>query len=94
MGKEKKKLNQNSCPTYDNLLIARDLWQVHYQILLLISLKEFVGLNVNTVMIMKKSECRIKYKDCECDLEYVNVKDDLIYTDVFVLTRITKKSLT
>ena len=45
-------------------------------------------------MIMKKSECRIKYKDCECDLEYVNVKDDLIYPDVFVVTRITKKSLT
>ena len=34
--------------TYCNLLIARDLWQVHYQILSIILLKYFIKLNVNT----------------------------------------------
>ena len=34
--------------TYYNLLIAQDLWQAYYQILSIISLKEFIKLNVNT----------------------------------------------
>ena len=33
---------------YYNLLKAQDLWQTHYQILLIIFLKEFINLNVNT----------------------------------------------
>ena len=36
-----------------NLLIVQDLWQAHYQILLLIWLKEFMILNVNMDMIIK-----------------------------------------
>ena len=32
---------------YYNLLIVQDLWQVHYQILSTIFLKEFIELNVN-----------------------------------------------
>ena len=36
-----------------NLLIAQDLWQVHYQILLRILLKEFIKLNVNTDTLIK-----------------------------------------
>ena len=36
-----------------NLLIAQDLWQVHYQILLIILLKEFIKLNVNTDTLIK-----------------------------------------
>ena len=31
----------------------RDLWQVHYQILLIIFLKKFIELNVNTDTIIK-----------------------------------------
>ena len=36
-----------------NLLIAQDLWQAHYEILLIILLKEFRNLNANMDMIMK-----------------------------------------
>ena len=39
--------------TYYNLLIAQDLWQVHYQILLIIFLKEFIESNVNTGTMIK-----------------------------------------
>ena len=38
---------------YYNLLIAQDLWQVHYQILSIIFLKEFIELNVNSDKIIK-----------------------------------------
>ena len=57
----------------------QDLWQAHNQILLIFLLKEFIKLNVNTDIIIKKCEtCGIKYKNCECCLEYTSVKDDLI----------------
>ena len=39
--------------TYDNLLIAQDLWQAHYQILSIIFLKEFTKLTVNSDTISK-----------------------------------------
>ena len=39
--------------TYYSLLIVQDLWQIHYQILSIIFLKEFIELNVNTDMMMK-----------------------------------------
>ena len=39
--------------TQYNLLIAQDLWQVLYQILSLICLKEFIESNVNTNMMIK-----------------------------------------
>ena len=32
---------------YYNLFIAQDIWQVHYQILPIIFMKEFIELNVN-----------------------------------------------
>ena len=38
---------------YYNLLILQDLWQAHYQILLIIFLKEFIELNVNLDTMMK-----------------------------------------
>ena len=44
---------QNMYLTNYNLLIAQDLWQVHYQILPIIFLKEFIKLNVNTDTILK-----------------------------------------
>ena len=39
--------------TYYNLLIMQDLWQAHYQIFLIIFLKEFLELNVNSDIAMK-----------------------------------------
>ena len=42
--------------TYYNLLIAQDLWQVLYQILLIIFLKEFIKLNVNMDTIIKNAK--------------------------------------
>ena len=39
--------------TYYNLLIVQDLWKAHYQILLIIYLKDFIELNVNTNMTLK-----------------------------------------
>ena len=64
---------------YHNLLIAQDLWQAHYRILSLIFLKEFIELNVNTDMMIKKCEtCGIKRKYCNCFREYGNFKDDFI----------------
>ena len=50
----KKKL-QKIYFTYYSLLIAQDLWQVHYQILSIIFLKKFVELNVNSMMMMIKN---------------------------------------
>ena len=39
--------------TYYDLLLVRDLWQAHYQILSIISLKVFIKLNVNTDTMIK-----------------------------------------
>ena len=47
-----EKLHKIYLPFY-SLLIAQDLWQAHNQILLIISLKEFIALNVNTNMKIK-----------------------------------------
>ena len=52
-GKWRKKYKQYN---YHNLLIAQDLLQAHYQILSIIFLKEFIELNVNTDMMLKKCE--------------------------------------
>ena len=55
-----------------------DFWQGHYQIYLMVLLKDFIKLNVNTgAMIKKCGTCRIIYKECKCFLEYRSVKDDL-----------------
>ena len=37
--------------TYCSLLIVQDLWQVYYQIMSIIFLKEFIELNVNLDMM-------------------------------------------
>ena len=37
--------------TYHNLLIAQGLWHVHYQILSIIFLKDFIKLNKNIVTV-------------------------------------------
>ena len=53
--KIEKKL-QNPHPTDYNLLIVQDSWHyqmAHYQILLIILLREFIKLNLNTGTIIK-----------------------------------------
>ena len=50
-----KKL-QKVCLVDYKLLLAKDFWQVHYQILLIISLKKFIKLNVNMNMMIKNVE--------------------------------------
>ena len=56
-----EKKSQKSYLADHNFMIAQHLWQVHYQILLIILLKEFIKLNGNMDMIIKKGEtCGIK----------------------------------
>ena len=50
--KKEKKL-QKPYPIDYNSLKVQDLWQAYYQILLIILLKEFVKLNVNTNRMIK-----------------------------------------
>ena len=50
--KNGEKLQKIYLPYY-NLLIAQNLWQAHYQILSIISLKEFIELNVYSDMTIK-----------------------------------------
>ena len=50
MGTKLQKLYLTNC----NLLTAQDLWQTHYQILLIIVLKKFIKLTIN--MDMKGAE--------------------------------------
>ena len=74
-----EKIEQRIYLIYYNLLIAQGLWEAHYQILSKMFLEEFLELNVNTDMMIKKCKtCEIRYKNCDCFLEYTNFKDDLI----------------
>ena len=50
-----KKL-QKPYPTGFYLLTVQDLWQAHYQILLIILLKKFIKLNVKMDMIKKNAK--------------------------------------
>ena len=62
MEKKLKKISRLQFPDY-NLLKTQDLWQVHYQILLIILLKEFIKVKVNTDMMinnMKLAELSAK----------------------------------
>ena len=65
--------------SYYNLMMAQDLWKAHYQILSKVFLKEFIKLNLNMdIMIKKCGTCRTTYELCDCFLEYTNFKYDLI----------------
>ena len=75
--KREKKL-QKPYLTNQNLLTAQDLWQAHYQILLIILLRKFIKLNTKMNRQKKCEAFGIKDKDCECCLIYANVKDDLL----------------
>ena len=56
MFKESVKIDklQITCPTNYSFVMVQDLWRVRYRILSVISLKEFITLNANTGMIIKK----------------------------------------
>ena len=69
---------QKGYHTDQNVLIAPDFWQARYGILLIILLKEFIKLNVNTeTMIKTYKNCRVKYKYCNSFVEHKNIKDNL-----------------
>ena len=85
-------------------MIAQDLWEAPYQILLMVLLKEFIEFIVNMEMIIKKyGTCRAKYNDCECFRDYAIYKEDSIeyWTKillieprfVYVVPRIIKKKV-
>ena len=63
--------------TYHNLLIAQDLWQAHYQILLIMFLKEFIEPNGNTGTMIKNAKL-VELNISTVYLEYTNFKDGLI----------------
>ena len=72
--KMEKKL-QKMYLAYYNLFIVQDLWQVHYQTLSIIFLREFIELIVILGTMIKKCQtCRIKYKYCDWFLEYATLK--------------------
>ena len=50
---KKKEKSQKLYLTDYNLLIMQDLWQAHYQIFLIILLKELIKLNVNTDTVIQ-----------------------------------------
>ena len=58
---------QKPYPTDYNLLIVQDLWQAHYQVLLIIVLKEFIKLNVNRNTVVKK----VKLTELNTDTDIV-----------------------
>ena len=62
MNKEVARINKNGEEIIKNvsynLLIAQDLWQGHYQILLITFLKEFIELNVNSNIAIKNVKLR------------------------------------
>ena len=66
--------------TYYSLLIVQDLWQAHYvsKILSVIFLKEFIGLNVNTKMMIKNLELRELDISIDSAFLKIHFKDDLI----------------
>ena len=75
------------CLTNCNSLIADDLWQAHYQFLLIILLKEFIKLNANTDTIIKNT-----INNCNF-CKYTNVKDDLVLYKCFCCNRNYQKRI-
>ena len=88
-----KKL-QNTYLRYYNLLIVQSLWQVHYQILSIIFLKEFFKSNVNMDTIIKN----VKHSELNTKLAIVflntkTLKMFLQNTNVNIVTKMINKSL-
>ena len=55
----------------------KDLWQARNQILPIISLKEFMKLNVNIGMMIKNAKY-LEFNANIASLEYAIIKDDLL----------------
>ena len=55
----------------------QEFWQAYYQVLPIISAREFIKLNAHMDMITKTMKYGIKYKDCRCCAEHTNVEYDL-----------------
>ena len=81
--------------TYYNLLIAKYLWQAHYQILSIIFLKEFIELNVNTDMMIKNVKlAELNISSVTVFLNIQTLKMTYWNTNTFVVTKIINTSLT
>ena len=70
-----KKKSQKPYLTNYNLFIAQNLWQAHYQTLLIILLNEFIKLtaNINTKIKTVKLFL-IKNKDRECCFQFNTIQ--------------------
>ena len=56
-----------------------NLWQVHYQVLLILLQKEFIKINVKIVIVfsnMNVSKTLIKHKCLSCNKDYSNKLDE------------------
>ena len=70
--------------TYCNLLIVKDLWQAHYQILSIIFLKELIAHNVNADTMIKN----VKHVEL-----YVSIQNAFLNTKVLKYSLIEYKCL-
>ena len=61
---------EKTCPTDYNLLIVQNFWEACYQVLLIILLKEFIKLNVNTNTMIKN----VKLEELNINIETVLLK--------------------
>ena len=61
---------EKTCPTDYNLLIVQNFWEACYQVLLIILLKEFIKLNVNTNTIIKN----VKLEELNINIETALLK--------------------
>ena len=104
MKKEKKSQKPNL--TYYNLLIVQDLWRAHYQILLIVSLKFFIKLNVNAHRTIKKcwmlQRLRVlswiykllrKYKCLCCNKNYHKKFDENLKKQLFHIYKFSKNDI-
>ena len=86
-----KKLQKTYLTNY-NLLIAQDLWQAHYQVLLIILLEKFIKLNVNTNTLIKN--VKLVELNTKIAIGSLNIQTlNMIWwnTNVYVVIRITKQ---
>ena len=79
-------------PTDYNLLMAHNLWHTHYQILLIILLKEFIKLNLDQDTIIKNvKRAKLNTKVATAFLNTQSLKMILLNKNVYSVTKITKK---
>ena len=69
-----EKILQKIYDKYYNLLIVPDLWQAHYHVLSIISLQEFIQLNVNLDTMTKNGKHVELNIIIDCFLEHTSFK--------------------